>query len=89
MDSQERRGLKAMMIGYSMLGIIMVIGMFFVLWAEHKEKQAMKGITHISVERVELAQHTENPFSTTQHNTHNCTYKNPALCFSGGVVIYK
>jgi len=53
MDDQERRGLKAMMIGYSILGIILVIGMFFMLWADHKEKQAMKGIVYMeSIETV-------------------------------------
>jgi hypothetical protein len=54
-----------MMIGYSVLGIILIIVMLFMLWAEHKEKQAMKGITHIGVERVEWAQHTENSGSRT------------------------
>ena len=53
MDDRERRGLKAMMIGYSILGIIMVIVMFFMLWADHKEKQAMKGITYeLSVQHL-------------------------------------
>lgn len=53
------------MIAYSLLGFIMVVVMFFVLWAEHKEKQAMKGITHISVEHMELAHHTENSGART------------------------
>ena len=53
MDDRERRGLKAMMIGYSILGIIMVIVMFFMLWAAHKEEQAMKGI--VCIEPIETA----------------------------------
>lgn len=65
MDERELRNLKIILIAYSLLGIIMVVVMFFVLWAEHKEKQAMKGITHISVERVEWAQHAENLGSRT------------------------
>jgi len=65
MDKGELRNLKIMMIGYSLLGIIMVVVMLFVLWAKHKEEQAVKGITHISVERVELAHHTENLDSST------------------------
>ncbi len=64
-DKQQLRNLKIMMIAYSILGVIMVVVMFFMLWAEHKEEQAMKGITQISVERVELAQHTENLVSST------------------------
>ena len=47
MDDRERRNLKIMMIGYSVLGIILAIVMFFVLWAHHKEEQAMKGIVYI------------------------------------------
>lgn len=47
MDDRERRNLKIMMIGYSIFGIILAIVMFFMLWADHKEKQAMKGIVYI------------------------------------------
>lgn len=65
MDKRELRNLKIMLIAYSILGIIMAVVMFFMLWAKHKEEQAMKGITHISVERVELAHHTENSGSRT------------------------
>ena len=63
---KTNRGALAVAIGFSALGIVFAIVAFLAVWAGHKEKQAMKGITY-HIEYTIEGKNNQNLPTSTQH----------------------